>query len=203
VNFVDPLGLDPCTGYVPPGTICVQTNLPYPTGAGGGAGVHQPLQSGTNNISVGGGGGFFSGFLQTTRTANQCAGRLSQAGSVSNLSGGKVPTVLGSNTFGDIASLATGGAGLDQGAALAADAAAHALPAVAAGTAVRTAASIGTPVSLTAGVYNPVTVGTTTVTLGMTTAGKILLGAAEGVLTGKVLLDAGVYIGALVVCSQP
>ena len=45
------------------------------------------------------------------------------------------------------------------------------------------------------------TVGTTTVTVGMTTAGKVLLGAAEGLLAGKVLLDAGVYIGALVVCS--
>src|SRR2546423_422643 len=42
-----------------------------------------------------------------TAQVNRCAGLLSQAGSVSNLSGGRVPEVLGSNTFGDIASLAT------------------------------------------------------------------------------------------------
>jgi len=47
-----------------------------------------------------------------------------------------------------------------------------------------------------------VTVGITTRTVGMTTAGRMLLGAAEGLLTGKILLDAGVYVGALVVCSQ-
>ena len=64
-----------------------------------------------------------------------------------------------------------------------------------------TATSIGKAISNTAGVYNPVTVGTTTVTVGMTTGGKVLLGVAEGLLTGKVLLDAGVYAGALVVCS--
>jgi len=110
---------------------------------------------------------------------------------------------LGSNTFGDIASLATGSGGFDQGAALAADATAHAVPSIATQVAVGTVTSIGKAISHTPGVYNPVTVGTTTVTVGMTTAGKVLLGAAEGLLTGKVLLDAGVYIGALVVCSQP
>jgi hypothetical protein len=35
----------------------------------------------------------------------------------------------------------------------------------------------------------------------MTTPGRVLIGAAEGVLTGKELLDAGVYVGALVTCS--
>jgi hypothetical protein len=58
------------------------------------------------------------------------------------------------------------------------------------------------PISNTPGVYNPVTVGITTRTVGMTTAGRFLIGAAEDGLTGKVLLDAGVYVGALVVCSQ-
>ncbi len=133
---------------------------------------------------------------------NRCAGELSQAGSVSNLSGGHVPELLGSNTFGDVASLGLGSGGLDQGAALAADATAHAAPAIATQVAVGTVTSIGKAISNTPGVYNPVTVGITTRTVGMTTAGKVLLGAAEGLLTGKVLLDAGVYVGALVVCSQ-
>jgi RHS repeat-associated protein len=147
-------------------------------------------------------GGFFSGILNRTKTVNRCAGQLSQAGSVSNLSGGRVPEVLGSNFFGDVASLATGSGGLDQGAGVAADLTAHAAPAIASQVAVGTMTSIGTAISHTAGVYNPVTVGTTTITAGMTTAGRFLIGAAEGVLTGKVLLDAGVYVGALVVCSQ-
>jgi hypothetical protein len=134
-------------------------------------------------------------------TVNRCAGQLSQAGSVSNLSGGRFPEILGSNTFGDIASLVTGSGGLDQGAAFAADATAHAAPEIARQVAVRTATSIGKAISNSTGVYNPVTVGSTTVTLGMTTAGKLILGAAEGLLTGKLLLDAGVYVGALVVCS--
>jgi hypothetical protein len=61
--------------------------------------------------------------------------------------------------------------------------------------------SIGRAISHTAGVYNPVTMGIHTITAGATTLGKGLLSAAEGILMGKVLLDAGVYVGALVVCS--
>src|SRR5258708_3894118 len=164
---------------------------------------------GGNGINAGGGGGgnssggFFSGFLQRTKTVNHCAGQLSQVGSVSNLSGGRVPEVLGSNTFGDIASLATGSGGFDQGAALAADATAHAVPSIATQVAVGTVTSIGKAISHTPVVYNPVTVSTTTVTVAMTTVSKVILGAAEGLRTANVLLDAGVYIGALVVCSQP
>jgi hypothetical protein len=67
--------------------------------------------------------------------------------------------------------------------------------------AVGTVTSIGKAISKMPGVYNPVTIGTTTRTLGMTSAGKFGIGFVEGVLTGKVLLDTGVYIGALVVCS--
>jgi len=156
----------------------------------------------TPNSSGGNGsGGFFSGILNRTKTVNRCAGQLSQAGSVTNLSGGRVPELLGSNTFGDVASLATGSGGLDQGAALAADATAHALPSIGAQVAIGTMTSIGTAISHTSGVYNPVTVGVTTARFGATTVGKLGLGALEGVLTGKVLLDAGVYVGALVVCS--
>ncbi len=157
-----------------------------------------PTSGGSGNQ---GGGGFFSGILNRTKIVNRCAGQLSQAGSVTNLSGGCVPEVLGSNTFGDIASLATGGGGFDQGAALAADATAHAAPAMATQVAVGTVTSIGKAISKMPGVYNPVTIGTTTRTLGMTSAGKFGIGFVEGVLTGKVLLDTGVYIGALVVCS--
>ncbi len=146
--------------------------------------------------------GSFRGFWQRTKTVNRCAGELSQAGSVSSLSGGRVPRLLGSNTFGDIASLVTGSGDVDQAGALAAHATAHAAPSLASQVAVGTATSIGTAISHTSGVYNPMTVGTTTITAGMTTVGKVTAGVLEGVLTGKVLLDAGVYVGALVVCSE-
>ena len=86
---------------------------------------------------------------------------------MSNLSGVRVPEVL----VGDIASLATGSGGLDQGAALAPDAMSHAAPAIATQVAVGTVTSIGKAISNTPGVYNPVTVGITTRTVGMTTAG--------------------------------
>ena len=109
---------------------------------------------------------------------------------------------MGSNFFVNIALLATGGGGLDQGAAIAADLTAHAAPAIASQVAVGTMTSIGTAISHTSGVYNPVTVGTTTITAGMTTAGRFLISAADALLKGKVLLDAGVYLGALVVCSE-
>jgi RHS repeat-associated protein len=192
------------SGHYTPSLDAPPNNLP---GGGGGGTMCFSDSSGTVHCTVAApnsgnsSGGFFSGLLNRTKTVNRCAGQLSQAGSVSNLSGGRVPEVLGSNFFGDIASLATGSGGFDQGAALAADAAAHALPSIGAQVAVGTMTSIGTAISHTAGVYNPVTVGTHTITAGATTVGRGLLGAAEGILTGKVLLDAGVYVGALVVCS--
>jgi hypothetical protein len=137
-----------------------------------------------------------------TIEVNRCAGELSQAGSVSSLSGGRIPELLGSNFFGDIASLATGGGGIHQGGAVAADLTAHAAHSIATQVAVGTATTVGRAISHTSGVYNPVTVGTATVTMGMKTIGKVALGAAEGVLAGKLLLDAGVYVAALVVCSE-
>jgi RHS repeat-associated protein len=144
-----------------------------------------------------------SGFADRIKTVNHCAGELSQAGSVSNLSGGRVPELLGSNTWGDIASLATGSnKAFDQGAAVAAETTAHTLPRIAAQVVVGTAISIGKVISHTPGVYNPVTVGTTAITLGMTKVGRAFLSGVEGVLSGKVLLDAGVYLGALIVCSE-
>lgn len=129
--------------------------------------------------------------------------QLQSPGHPPNFSNGKVPGFLGSNTFGDIATLATGQGGVDQGYAVAVDTTVHGLSNLAPQIAVGTAVTIGRAVSHTPGVYNPTTVGTTTVTAGMTTAGKLLFQGVEGILTGKVLLDAGVYLGALYVCSSP
>jgi hypothetical protein len=60
---------------------------------------------------------------------------------------------------------------------------------------------IGKAISNTPGVYNPISVGTTSVTFGMTRIGAAFVTVTEGVLFLKVLLDAGVFTGALVVCS--
>ena len=118
---------------------------------------------------------------------------------------------MGSNTFGDIASLATGGGGLDQGAAVTFDATTHAASSLVGQVAVGTATSIATPVShITAGtpvgsltgVYNPVSAAQTTVRIANTPLGKFGLSAAEGLLAVKMVIDAGVYVGALVVCSK-
>jgi RHS repeat-associated protein len=134
-------------------------------------------------------------------TVNKCAGELSQAGSVSNVLMGGHFQLIGSNTFGDVANFGASHEG-DSGAALAADAAGHTLLEGGTQVAVGTVASIGKAVSNNPGVYNPITVGTTTRTAGMTSAGKIGFGVLEDFFTGKVFLDGGVYIGALVVCSE-
>jgi RHS repeat-associated protein len=209
IDLVDPFGMGSCDDSDPESCRCPVDTCIVVTAEGPGPELVLPAGSGNGRGGGGGGrgggngsGGFFSGILNRTKTVNRCAGQLSQAGSVTNLSGGRVPELAGSNTFGDIASLATGGGGLDHAAALGADFVAHAAPAIASQVAVGTMNSIGTAVSHTPGVYNPLTVGVHTARFGATTLGKIGIGVLEGVLTGKVLLDAGVYVGALVVCSE-
>jgi RHS repeat-associated protein len=216
LNLIDPSGMDPCPTDGP-FQICVTA----PSGWPGGGGSSTGIGFFSNNCQFSllcllhWRGNFGTIVTQhptvptpiidwrSTAAANRCAGQLSQSGSVSNLSNGKVPGFLGSNTFGDIATLATGQGGVDQGYAVAVDATVHGLSNLAPQIGVATAVTIGRAVSNTPGVYNPITVGTTTVTAGMTTVGKLLFQGAEGVLTGKVLLDAGVYLGALYVCSVP
>jgi hypothetical protein len=62
---------------------------------------------------------------------SHCAGELSQHGSVTHLLGGRIPELVGSNFFGDVATLAIRNGGFDQGASVATDAALHAVPRVA------------------------------------------------------------------------
>jgi hypothetical protein len=52
------------------------------------------------------------------------------------------------------------------------------------------------------GVYNPISAAQTTVRVSNTFFKPFLQVAKVG-LAGKALLDAGVYVGALVVCSAP
>lgn len=149
--------------------------------------------------------------FDTIKKVNSCAAELSQTESLSNLFG--LPKLIGSNTFGDIAGLLTGppeGTNTidsedrtsDQGAAIAAEFAEHAGTIIAPQVGVGSVSSIGVPVSSTPGVYNPVSVGETTVTLGDTAWGAEAVAYAEGTIAAKVLLDAGVYVAALYVCSR-
>src|SRR5437899_1708745 len=67
--------------------------------------------------------------------------------------------------------------------------------------AIGTVTSIGMPVSSAAGVYNPITVGEATATLGGTAEGAAAVSAAELLLGAKIGLDGLVYLESLVVCG--
>jgi RHS repeat-associated protein len=142
--------------------------------------------------------------------ANRCAASLSQSMSVAQLP--YVPKVLGSNSLGDLAGLATGpepgtdpvDVGLEtfnQSTGLAADTAGEIFGTLAPRVGVGVAPSLGIPVSYIPGVYNPITAGEATVTLAGTQAGSFALEMVSGIGEAKLLWDAGVYVGALAVCS--
>jgi RHS repeat-associated protein len=140
-------------------------------------------------------------YKTTVRNVAACAGPLAQKGSVTNLSGGRVPELLGSNFFGDIAQLSTGSGEFDQGASAAIDVTLHTAPEIGAQTAVGTVFSIGRAISNTPGVYNPISVGSTTLTLGMTRAGSFVLKGLGGLTTGKMIFDATIYGSAAIACA--
>jgi hypothetical protein len=145
---------------------------------------------------------FSPAFYKTTvQNVAACDGPLSQQGSVTNLSGGSIPELVGSNFFGDIAQLSTGSGGIDQGASVGVDVAAHVAPEIASQTAIGTVMSIGTAVSNNPGVYNPITIGATRVTIGMTRTGSLLAKGFGNVFTGKMILDATVYGSASIACA--
>lgn len=150
------------------------------------------------------------GPLDRAKDTARCAASVSQAGSLHNLFG--VPELVGSNFFGDVAGAVLGpepetdsttatNARIDQGLNAAADLSVHAAVAVAPQVAIGTVTSIGMPVSYAAGVYNPVTVGEATATLGGTVEGAAAISAAELLLGAKIGLDGLVYLEALAVCS--
>jgi len=115
------------------------------------------------------------------------------------MSNGYIPEFLGSNTAGDIVGLATGtGSRSRQATGVATDAALHVGVELAADITVGVFGSQGIPITYKAAV----TFAWLPVKLSQTAGGKALLGASKGALAGKMLLDAGVYIGALVDCAQ-
>jgi hypothetical protein len=65
-----------------------------------------------------------------------------------------------------------------------------------------TAPTFGTPLSYTPGVYNPLSVGETTLTLADNTVASGFLDFLSGVGEAKLLWDAGVFVGAFIVCGS-
>ena len=133
-----------------------------------------------------------------------CAGSLSQSLTLNAISPVRIP-LLGSNFFGDVATAFSPGPVDEQADALgsaATEVAAHAIATTAPHIAIGTVSSIGLPVSATSGVYNPITLGETTATLGgaipeIAAAAEVFLGVAEL----KLAIDAGVFLAALGYCA--
>ena len=212
INSIDPFGLwcievalfnnpDIETGqlrYV--GTALVGTTC---GGRGSGGGHPVPgLDLGTDE----GGGGNSSGgpsFWTVSKNLNRCAAQLSQTKSFSAISGGRIPEFLGSNFFGDISSLATGSGGLDQGAGIATEGTIQIAERAAAQVAITTVTTISKPISATAGVYNPVAVGTASQSFGGTIVGRLGLGALKVLSVAKIGWDAAMYLAAEAACAAP
>ena len=135
------------------------------------------------------------------KNLNSCAAPLAQSKSLSALSGGRIPGILGGNTFSDLANLATGQGGLDEGAALGAHGAQEIGLHAAGQLTVGTVTSIGLPISAVSGVYNPITVGTASQSLGGTVAGRIGLNFLKGASEIRIGWDAAMYLAAEAACA--
>jgi RHS repeat-associated protein len=141
------------------------------------------------------------------RNCLQCAASLSQTMSITSMSQNSllpIPEGVGSNLFGDVVSAFGSGSiaqGVEPGLAavgeLTFDEGIKQLGTLP----ISTAATIGKPVSYAPGVYNPITVGETTLTLGGETVASTALEWLSGVGEAKLLWDSGVFVGAFVVCE--
>jgi RHS repeat-associated protein len=152
------------------------------------------------------------GFFGRIKSVNSCAATLSQKGSLTNLLG--VPAFIGTNTAGDISGLLTGaeddGGGpsasdnptLNRLMSFVGDVAVHSLPEIANYVGVGSFTSVATHVSSFPGVYNPVSSSEVAIMATDTTIGAAVKTLFEGVIGAKMVFDAGVYIGALVVCAR-
>ena len=69
--------------------------------------------------------------------------------------------------------------------------------------AIGTVTTISTPVSATAGVYNPITVGTASQSFGGTILGRVGLGFLKAAAIGKVVWDGAMYLAAEAACAAP
>lgn len=144
-------------------------------------------------------------FWNWFKDVNRRAARFSQAGSLNNISNGWVPKLVGSNVFGDLASLATGPdpgtdpaaasvEAVDQGLSVASDAALHIAAEAAPQLVVSTSSFVAVPISSAAGVYNAVSVAEgVSVTAADTGFGAVFFPVLAIGLTAKLGADALVY----------
>ncbi len=158
---------------------------------------------GASNTSRGGNTSGSPSLWTVSKNLNKCAAQLAQTKSLSALSNGRIPEVLGSNLLSDISTLATGGGGLDQGASIAVEGTIQVAEHAGAQVAVGTVTTISTPISATAGVYNPVAVGTASQSLGGTVVGRVGLGFLKAASIAKVGWDAAMYLAAEAACAAP
>ena len=223
--FVDPLGLSKDNNCILNGIPSYCPWLPSGGGGAGGGGGGVPVYgvatcTGTTSINgdpteydypcyvvtgyapVRGNSG--GGRLRTvSKTLNRCAAQLAKTKSLSALSNGRIPEVLGSNFFSDISTLATGGGGLDQGAGIAAEGTIQVAEHAGAQVAVGTVTTISTPISATSGVYNPISAGTASQSLGGTVLGRVGLGLLKAASIAKVGWDGAMYLAAEAACAAP
>jgi len=133
-----------------------------------------------------------------------CAASLSQEGSLNAILPVQIP-LLGSNFFGDVVGAFSDGPfgdRVDQGLSAASEVALHGVAEAGPHIAIGTVTSIGLPVSATSGVYNPITIGESTATLGAAVPEVAALATVLSVLSvAKFGADALVFAAALAICK--
>jgi RHS repeat-associated protein len=149
------------------------------------------------------------GPLDRTKDVNRCAGQLSQSFSLNPSPGNFLTDAFFGNQFGTIAQAALGP---DKGNALGQLALNNPIPKASLNSLVQAGiaaiptggltTSLSVPISYFPGTYNLVTLVQTATTIGDTGLGGAALGGLALLEAGKLVFDAGVYVGALVVCSE-
>jgi len=199
LQLIDPRGTTVCDEQ---GNNCYDSVTVYPDSffSGGSGGWRGPTWRIVDAASPDGGPSLWT----VSKNLNRCAAQLSQTKSLSALTKNTklpIPEVLGSNFFGDISSLATGSGGLDQGAGIATEGTIQIAEHAAAQVAIGTVTTISKPISATAGVYNPVAVGTASQSLGGTIVGRAGLGLLKLATIGKLVWDGAMYLAAEAACA--
>jgi RHS repeat-associated protein len=150
-----------------------------------------------------------NGFWDRTKDVNRCAGQLSQDFSLNPAPGNFLSDALLGNSWGTIAQA---GLGPDQANAVAQLIIDNPIPKASLNSLIQAGvaaiptggmtSALSIPISYFPGTYNPISVVQTSTTVGETTVGAPAFALLELITAGKLVFDAGVYLGALKVCAQ-